>query len=302
MKKIIAGLGACALVIGALSNPVVAHDPPEIVGVIWQWPADKLPVRDGNLGEWDIIPEEFWQTHLNNNAISECAGPNTKTDPDPADLSFRWTMSFVQGSSRTHWAQERFDDDWQTLDDIEVALDADHSGGTFWTIEGMTEEESERQKGRHAQIYHIWLDNGAYRGGDSWLWFWMTTADWYEGLPWSDSAYKYTGTPGSGEEMNETSEFMITAWDDFNWQDPEGSVQHFFDEGEVIGMNVHMWDRELDEETKGVGYWSLGASCEAFGDADFFQDFLLLEIDEELMATAVEKDTWGNVKASFTTK
>jgi hypothetical protein len=301
MKKIVTGLGACALIC-ALSNPVVAHDPPDYLGIVWQWPPDKLPVRDGNLDEWEVIPEEFWHTHETNN-VNSCLGDNSKAVLDPADLSFRWVMTYTEGSSRTHWAVERFDNDWNLGDDMEPTIDADHSGGTFWTIEGMSDEESARQKGRHAQIYHIWFDDGLRQGGDSWLWFWMTSADWYEGLPWSDAAYKYTGTPDSGEEMHETSEFMLPTWDDFNWADPEGGIEHLFEEGEIIGLNMNMWDHETeadpDNPVEGVGRWTISPNCENFGDADFLADYLLLEVDEEIMSTAVEEDSWGNVKASF---
>ena len=42
---------------------VYAHDPAEFLGAVWQWPADRVPVLDGSLAEWEIVPAEFWITH-----------------------------------------------------------------------------------------------------------------------------------------------------------------------------------------------------------------------------------------------
>ena len=300
MKKFGAFLGGLGLMC-ALNSSVEAHDPPDYLGIIWQWPADKLPVLDGNISEWNVIPDEFWLTDENFN-VQSCLGDNTFVgDLDPSNLSFRWTMTFTNGSSKTYWALERFDDDWQEWDDVEPTIDADHSGGTFWTIEGMTDEESERQKGRHAQIYHLFFDDGAHLGGDSWNWFWMTAGDWYEGPPYSDVAYRNTGTPLSGEEYTQEVEYFLTAWDDYSSLDPEGSVEHNFQEGEIIGLNQNVWDRDdtADGTIPNESRWNLSPNCESFGDADFLADYLLLEVDEEIMSTAVEADSWGNVKASF---
>ncbi len=46
-----------------LQVPLHAHDPVDFRGTVWQWPADRVPVLDGNLAEWEILPAEFWITH-----------------------------------------------------------------------------------------------------------------------------------------------------------------------------------------------------------------------------------------------
>ena len=302
MKQMAMSSGACALIC-ALSIPAIAHDPPDYRGIIWQWPADKLPVFDGDLSDWDIVPEEFWLTHENYNVDSYVGANESKAGLDPSDLSFRWMTSFVQGSSKLYWAYERYDDYWFQSDDIEPTIDADHSGGNFWQVEGMSDEEAARNRSRHAQIYHLWFDDGLFMGdtfGDNseWVWMWMTSADWYGELPYTNAAYTInSGTPGNGEEFSVTAEFMLTAWDDFNYQDPEGSVEHFMMEGEVIGLSVNVWDHD-GEDPMQTARWSLTSVGESNVNADYLADFVLTEIDEELMATAVEEDSWGNVKAS----
>ena len=303
MKKILSAIGACALIC-ALSNPVAAHDPPDYRGIIWQWPANKLPVFDGNLSDWDIVPEEFWLTHNNYN-VDSYVGDGQKAGLDPSDLSFRWMTSFVQGSSKTYWAYERFDDYWHQSDSFEPIIDADHSGGIYWQVEGMSDEEAARNRSRHAQIYHVFIDDGLFMGnalgleGGGWIWMWMTSADWYGELPYTDRASTINGTPGNGEEFNVAAEFMITAWDDFNFQDPGGSVEHEMVEGEVIGLSVNVWDHDGADPGTTHGRWSLSTAGESNVNADFLADYVLVGIDEDLMATAVEENSWGNVKASF---
>ena len=301
MKKIVLSVATCALIF-TISTPVAAHDPPDYRGIIWQWPADKLPVFDGDLRDWDIVPEEFWLTHENYN-VDSFAGENRKGTLDPADLSFRWMTSFVQGSSKLYWAFERFDDFWFGSDGFEPTIDADHSGGSFWDIEGQSDEEKARHRSRQTQIYHTFFDDGHFLGGfetgiaGGWVWMWMTSADWYGELPYTDVAYAFTGTPAGGGEFTQTAEFMLTGWDDFNFQDPAGSVEHEFQEGEIIGLSVNVWDHDGDPPTS-QGRWSLTSVGESNVNADFLADFVLTEIDEEIIATAVAEDSWGNVKAS----
>ena len=93
-------------------------------------------------------------------------------------------------------------------------------------------------------------------------------------------------------------------WDDFNWQDPEGSIIHDLQEGEIIGLAARNKDGDVglccgNEETGEVfSDWALNFN-ESSENADFLPDWILLPVNEELLATAVENDTWGHIKASF---
>ncbi len=302
MKKIVAGLGVCALIC-ALSAPVVGHAPEGYRGIIWQWPANQVPVRDADLSDWDRVPEEFWFTHENYNVNSSFMfdGNETKAaDLDASDLSFRFIPSFVQGSSKLHWAYERFDNDWTQWDNISPAIDADHSGGTFWNIEGGTDEENLRNRNRHAQIYQVYFDDGLRK--ETWLWAWMSASDWHDDLPWGDGVYEYEGTPGNSEEFNYRGEFMFTVFDDYNHDDPNAGVEHPMMEGEIIGLNVSVDDTDgTDEgEDRNNARWNLGVPGQACCNADFLSDYLLLPIDTDIIdPTAVEEDSWANIKASF---
>ena len=307
MRKSISAAIAVAAVL-CTSTASLAHVPPNFIGLVWQWPANQIPVLDGNTQEWDIIPDDY--AFIPEGAVARFE-PSTgnfvaSTDFNLASLDFRIVPAYVNGGSRLYFQYERFDDVWTADDTFEPVIDGDHSGGNFWSEEGQSDEEAARSKGRQAQIYHVLVDDGFRLGGDRWNWFWMTTADWHEQPPWSQMAYDYgNGVPGSFTEVTVTSEFYQTVWDDFNWQDPEGSIQHVFAEGEIIGHQPHIWDFDGNEENYrtegcecGAG-WGTNAANESFGDASFLSDYLLDSVQDDLLPTAVEEDSWGSIKASL---
>lgn len=309
MKKLSVCLTA-GLVL-TMSSVSVAHEPPNFIGIIWQWPADQVPVLDGNLIEWSIIPDDYSLTTDKLQAMYEPGDAFvTYTDPDLSSLDLRVTPSYVDGGSRLYYGYERFDDAWTLDDDIEVVIDADHSGGGFHAntaglADDATDEEKARANSRQAQIYHLFFDDGFRLSGDRWTWMWQTSSDWQEQAPWSDREYQYEGTPGSFAELNLQAEFYLTAWDDFNFQDPDGSVEHNFSEGEIIGHKTHVWDFDgTGEDTyrcegcESQAQWSENTEGGSWADANFLGDYLLETLETDLLATSVEEDSWGSIKAS----
>jgi len=95
---------------------------------------------------------------------------------------------------------------------------------------------------RHVSGGEIQGEAGQAREGQ-WNWFWMTQADWYDTPPYSDHSYWFSGTaPNSFEEMRQRAEWWSVYWDDFNWEDPTGSVLHDFEQDEIIGLTGHVFD------------------------------------------------------------
>ena len=304
-KRFSAAAAAAALL--CMSTFAFAHVPADFIGLFWQWPSNQVPTLDGDLSEWAVIPDDYsFTTEKANAKFSPGEGMFIPNDtPDLASIDFKVTFSYVDGQSRLYYGYERFDDVWTSDDDIEIFIDGDHTGGTYWSEEGMSEEEAARAKGRQAQIYHIFADDGFRLGGDRWNWFWMTQGDWHEQPPWSDIGYQYEGTPGSFQEVTLSAEFYETIWDDFNWQDPDGSIQHVMREGEIIGHGINLWEFDGTEETYRTdgcecgATWSDNTAGETWVDASFFPDYLLDEVQTDLIGTAVEEDSWGNIKASM---
>lgn len=308
MRKKITAVLAAGVVL-TMSSVSTAHEPPNFIGIIWQWPADQTPILDGNMVEWSIIPDDYSLTTDKLQALFEPGDQFvTYTDPDLSSLDIRVTPSYVNGGSRIYYGYERFDDAWTSDDDIEIVIDADHTGGGFhgnFLADGATDEEKAREHSRQAQIYHVFLDDGFRLSGDRWNWMWMTSSDWQEQPPWSDRGYQYEGTPGSFAEVSLQGEFYLTAFDDYNSQDPDGSVQHALTEGEIIGHKTHVWDFDGTgpdtyrcDGCETNAQWSENTEGGSWGDANFLGDYLLESLETELLATSVEEDSWGAIKAS----
>lgn len=305
MRKL---FSAAAVVVAVLCTSIasVAHDPPDVLRLLWQWPANQVPVLDADLSEWSIIPDDYTVTPADMHASFD-AGEwvyVASADYDLASLDFKVIPSYVDGQSRIYYMHERFDDAWTLEDDLEVGIDGDHTGGWFANVEGQSQEEIDRTRGRQAQTWHTYFDDGLNRGSkEKWNWFWLTKGDWQEQPPWTDVAYGYDGTPGAFLEGEMWGEFYLTVWDDYNWQDPDGSIQHTMREGEIIGHIIHQWDFDGNEEN----YFQAGCECGAFwsdntrrdtNDASSFVDYLLDEPRFDLLPTAVEESSWGAIKAS----
>jgi len=303
VKKISLLLAAGALVF-ALSTAVTAHDPPDFVGGVWAWPGNALPVLDGDLSEWDIVPPELWITEQD--VVNSSDRETVYTgDIDVSSMSFRWLLSWNDETNRIYFGYERFDDKhWGGGEHYEGALDADHSGGTFWSSEGQSDEEAYRQRGRHAQIFGWHFD-----WEENWSNNWMTQADWYDDPLYTDHVYRVEGVPGSTGETRLFAEWYQIYWDDFNWEDPEGSIVHEFEDDQIIGYAGHVYDKDdayedaegnPNEDCNCHSRWTLSPNVESFGNADFLADFLILPIDDSVnFVTAVEGDSWGRIKASL---
>jgi hypothetical protein len=303
--KKLASIGAVACLLFASAEAPKAHEPPDVLYFMWSWPAG-LPAFDGNLSEWDVLPEEHWFTQTDFGDRIFQSSPSTAavtTGIDPARLSFRFAPAAGVDDDRFWFAYERFDDSWTGWSDIEPKIDADHSGGSFWEEEGMTEDEAKRAKSRGAQPWHLWFSRGAQGGAADWAWQWTTAADWYGDPRFMDARYSFSGEPLSDEEFHLVAEFYLPGYDDFKWDDPDYSFDNIHDiqEGDIMGMAVEINDTYAgcsDEMGECHSRWSFQTFNDSFGNADFFTDFLVLPLDQDALATAVQEDSWGAIKAS----
>ena len=305
MRKLVAALTVAGLIFAA-TDKSEAHVPDGTLFLLWNWPAG-LPILDVNFKEWDVVPEEYWFTNADygtrifQGQISDGA---VSTGMDPAKMDMRYSVTANADEDRFYFAYERFDNAWTAWADIEPKIDADHSGGLFWSEEGMSEEEAKRAKSRGAQPYHLFFNT--QQSARDWAHNWQTAADWYEDPRFSGAAFNFTGEPLSEEEYTIRAEFYLVGFNDFVWDDPEASVAsiHDIQEGDIAGIAVEVYDTDPNCDTGAAGAecasrWSFGTFNETFGNADFFTDFLVLPVDEDAIATAVELDSWGAIKASM---
>lgn len=301
-KRAVVLIGAAVLL---CVSAAFAHVPEGIIFGAWQWPTSHLPTLDGDISEWEVLPEEIW-VDIYQTTVAE---GDIGREIDTANLWWRFAMGWNSELDRVYYVFDRFDDIWDRDgggfgccgqdDSIEVSVDADHSGGWFWeqNAESMTEDEIKRTRGRQAQTSHYrWPPLEPF----GWKWFWMTDANWHDKEPYACCQDSYTLKGSHGTEATFQAEWYTVAWDDFNWQDPAGSIRHDFVEGEIIGSGLQVVDNDNGtEEDPKTAKWALGGQSDIYGNADSISDFILLPVDAERLPTAVENNSWGQIKASF---
>ena len=271
----------------------------------FQWPSNQLPVLDGDISEWDVLPDELWVT---NDQFGTTQGI---AEHDASDFFFRVAVGWNDEMERIYFASERYDDVYDRNGDsrddtFEFAWDTDHSGGDFWR--GDLEEEAEiwRNRGSQAQSGHFaWPEFGDGEDQGNWFWFWMTAlgpgARWASDPPWACCDNSFTIEGSMDGEATLYAEWYVTGFDDYNYEGPDESVIHDLVEGEVIGIGMSATDTDEVDAEGNVAFekFTLGGENLIFGDASFFSDFLLLEVNTDVLPTAVENDSWGRIKASY---
>ena len=248
---------------------------------VWQWPTSHLPELDGDISEWDVVPDSLWITVTDNFRVT-AYDENPERTLDTADLSFRVAFAWNEEWNRLYIAQRRYDDIWDrdgggnyqgNIDDgIEIGIDADHSGGPFWT-------DDNEDRGRQAESAHYFWPSRSTLGW-KWLWTSPSSTDWGQEEPYACCADSYTLEGEQGNQATLQAEWYTVAWDDLDSAIPENGIQHDFEEGEIIGIAVNFIDSDLEA---GTTKWTLGGEPDAWQNADFFSDFELLPVNWEAL-------------------
>jgi hypothetical protein len=313
MRKIFVAVAVAGLMAGAAQ----AHQPEGAIWLAWQWPAGTEPTMDGDLSEWQIIPEDFV---IDNNTPAPDGDPalivsegNTDQVTDLADFSLRFILAWSDRTNRIYGMVDRYDDviDLEIgtddsgccgqLDTMELGLDADHSGGQYAGFDaeadfGGDAEAATRANGRQAQTFHV---GWGRQDGKPWKWNWQHEINWDNDPPWSCCEDSFIMSGSHGTEGTTTAEIYLTPWDEFDHDGPANSVEHNLTEGAIIGFELAPVDMDIATgEDKGAK-WTLRAPGDIWNQAGSFTDFLLMPVDESLVdATAVKRDSWGRIKAS----
>ncbi len=309
MKKFVMMLA----LVGVCSSSF-AHIPEGRVFGVFQWPSNNLPVLDGDISEWDAVPDELW-IDLDDPDMVAGEG-DVGREKDRSDIYFRFAMGWNDETDRLYYVYDRYDDVWDRDgggigccgqdDSIEIGVDADHAGGWFHSggagISGdLTDEENALYNGGSSQTSHYRWPTLAPFG---WSWFWMSNSTWHGNEPHQCCEDSFNLDGAHGGEANFQAEWYTVAWDDFNYNGPELSVPHDFVELDVIGAGLQIVDNDngpedAEDTTPWTVKWSLGGASDVFGNAGSFADFVLMPLDEAALATAVENDSWGHIKASM---
>ncbi|MCY3738705.1 MAG: hypothetical protein OXG13_20065 [Gemmatimonadaceae bacterium] len=304
--------------------PARAHVPEGTVLGIWQWPLEALPVMDGDLSEWEVVPDSLW-LDLNtldadgNPLFWAVAGGETGrpgTEADPADLTIRVAVGWNDETDRLYFAQHRLDDIFDRdgeeppgvcggEDNVWVNVDADHSGG--WLVPPWVSDEP-GWTGRNAQsalfLFPPIVLPPPPRGPTAWHWMWTSSAAWHDKEPYSCCPESCILEGEHGAEATLTAEWWSVYYNELIYNSPEDSVPADLSEGQIIGMGIRLCDADLgsgyDEADSRAAAWSTGgpASNAWVKDNKYLSDWILLPVSD--FWTSVEHTSWGQVKASFT--
>ena len=293
------GLVACAAVALVLtcSGIAGAHLPVGTVLPAFGFPQGALPVVDGNLSDWAGVEESFTVgTAQFTDLVSE-------VEVDENDFSVRLWVGWSDIENRLYIAARVLDDVhqidrpsgsailmWQD-DDMEVFVDADHSGGQFADFSDLSAAEQLRRNGTEANHFVI---AGPPPDQDFFLGF--SAASWYSQHdgPFSAAAYSFDvdvdGLTATNYEM------MLVPYDRIDVGAEFQSIGHDLRAGEILGFNVHFNDFDRNSAIF-EAVWSLSGGQNSFRLSERFSDLRLMESD--LDPTAVRDRSWGRIKASF---
>ena len=228
------------------------HVPAGVMYYAVQLPDGHLPVLDGDLSDWDIVPEPYVMRtedlyDLYSGMGKEGGGVNLR------DFAVRVIVGWNDTTNRLYFMAEVFDDMHVVVpgptktswfgDGWHFVIDADHSGGR-WSFGDLlhygaiSEEENKRLSGSHASSYGLveppvqglefvsasystWMEER----GEFFDVGWSSTGD-----PFGESTYYY--------------ELFIYPFDDLNWVGPEVSKRHDLKEGEIIGLRYSFADSD----------------------------------------------------------
>ena len=248
---------------------------------------------DGDGSEWQLLPRQYYLTQ---DEVKESAKGGFD-NPNPASLAFKVAIGWSPVTNMIYFWEERFDDHSNarlTADDreenIEFAIDADHSGGQYMGMPPQ-DRDPDRWQGSHAQSYRYYLNRADP------LWHWGS-ATWVDKPPYAEIGWSFVGTVG-GEGV-QTVEIAITPFDDLNPEGIDQSVVHTLKAGEIIGIGFAVKDSD-DPDDLGYdgGWWTNSHAAATNVDADTFTDYILLARDPNIHVDVVESDTWGRIKSTF---
>ena len=179
-------------------------------------------------------------------------------------------------------------------------VDGDHGGED--SFDGEVPEDGSR----FAQNIHFRLPDidpsspNVNNEATAWAWYWQSQATWTGELPWADNGYSSDAAELNAADVTGHAEWMLTLWDNLQWDDPDVSVVHDMVEGEIIGLNWEITDYDNTEDNS-KDQWILNGEATVWQTSSVSTDFLLAPVEEGVdLGTAVEAESWGRIKAAFT--
>jgi len=245
---------------------------------IFQFPADQIPRIDGDVSDWDIVPDNYI---IGMDQLWDDSRKHEKADPKNLDLNVK--VGWVKGMNRLYFLYEAWDDYWDFSlpglhnDTYELVVDGDQSGGPlivrFHPIKDLDEMDAYFSfQGVHAQNYHIFTP----AEGKDWTLVWGSQP-WIKELPYANSAYNYDFKPGESGKL--ILEFWITPFD-YAGNDPSRAVKSILTESKNVGLCWAIIDYDDVNKKGSNGFWNLSNEHTMFGKASFLLPFKLMPLED----------------------
>jgi hypothetical protein len=262
---------------------------------------DRFDLHDRNLEEWQSIlvePALLAADFIVDLNVGEGA------PYEPADLDYQFWLGWNGSTDRLYVAMERVDDIfineyaggnigdlWRHDGAFEFMVDGDHSGGAIVGLGvDLTEEERLLKFNRTAQHYvaSAHAPDGRYLGNPGYS---DKVPEWLNKLPYTNAG---GGTFGETPTVS-IFEGFVTPFDDFIWNNPQGSKVSDLVPDRIIGLAISIPDFDT-EPAAYRAFHSLDGASDTWRYADYFSDGLLVGVQGE---TGVEDLSWARIKASF---
>jgi len=285
-----------------------AHEPPGFTYYAFQWPDGLLPTLDGDISDWEVVPEAYVLTTAD--LYEQLQGLGIRgSGYDASNMAVECVVAWNETTNRL-WIYTTVFDNLTLVqrdagspavmykdDSLEIMFDADHSGGQFrGGVEGFSDEENLRFRQSTAQKFNFSIpspDEFELFIGDASEWYYVNGGQIFE---WG---WSFDGVLGG--EGTRVFEWTWQGWDDLNFEGPDVSLVHDLEEGDIVGFNIAWNDNDTVGELGQPVYWTLCGADQTFKRADRFADVLLTELEPDLPVgpTAVQPQTWGRIKSTF---
>jgi len=245
---------------------------------IFQFPADQIPRIDGNVDDWDIVPDNYV---VGMDQLWEDSGKHEKAEPQNLDVKVK--VGWVKGMDRLYFLYEAYDDYWDFSlpglhnDTFELVVDADQSGGPFIDRFHPNKDLNIMDAyfsyhGVHAQNYHIFTP----AEGKDWTLLWGSQP-WIKELPYANAVCEYNFKPGESGKL--TLEFWITPFD-YAGNDPSRAVKSILTENKNVGLCWAIIDYDDVNKESNNGFWNLSKEHTMYGNASYFLPFKLMPLED----------------------
>ncbi len=257
---------------------------------IFQFPRNLMPRIDGQIEDWEMVPESYvYGTDLLKDTEDGLG------DIDPDDLDVKVTVGWVKGMNRLYFLYEAYDDFWDFgrfsnkgyLNDIfEVVIDGNLSGGPFifnplfkkedlkWNSSTAAYLENHFSfSGVHAQNYHIYTPPV----NNAWALIWGNQ-HWIAEFPQANYAYSYDLEHGISGKL--ILEFWITPYDFAPYEGPGKAIESKLEEENVIGLSWSILDFDGSERE---GHVNLSHDTRMVKDASYLCAFELMPLENQFL-------------------